>query len=254
MRKQRYIFRKREMLKQKLEVLTRLKKAVQLEEAGKVEEGKIIREEALRLLDDIIQELEDKITPPKEREIDRSVFPQSGEILAEGERTSLRVLQEAEKEKHLAVLLAYSPVKGTPEQEKTEAALWEDACGEAAFVCSIYDRNSGEYLGYCAIKDLTRRDLKLAIEFLPEACHKGYGTEALRIFVDTLHKLTGEKAFRARADGISEFAIHGEEIEKFQEENKDLITDEIRAVAAELCMEAEEILGYVLEYRLEMGE
>lgn len=109
MRKQRYIFRKREMLKQKLEVLTRLKKAVQLEEAGKVEEGKIIREEALRLLDDIIQELEDKITPPKEREIDRSVFPQSGEILAEGERTSLRVLQEAEKEKHLAVLLAYSP-------------------------------------------------------------------------------------------------------------------------------------------------
>ena len=33
---------------------------------------------------------------------------------------------------------------------------------------------------------------------------------------------------------------------------KDMITDEIREVAVEFCMEAEEMLGYVLEYRFDV--
>ena len=31
-----------------------------------------------------------------------------------------------------------------------------------------------------------------------------------------------------------------------------MITDEIREVAEEFCMEAEDLLGYVLEYRFDM--
>lgn len=53
----------------------------------------------------------------------------------------------------------------------------------------------------------------------------------------------------ATPNGISEFMLHGEEIERFQQEHKDMITDKIREVAEEFCMEAEDILGYVLEYR-----
>ncbi len=46
--------------------------------------------------------------------------------------------------------------------------------------------------------------------------------------------------------------LRGEEIEKFQEAHKDMITDEIRAVAAEFCIDAEDIFGYVLEYRFDV--
>ena len=60
------------------------------------------------------------------------------------------------------------------------------------------------------------------------------------------------KKLGATPNGISEFLLHGEEIEKFKEEYKDMITDEIRAVAAEFCMDAEDILGYVLEYRFDV--
>ena len=118
---------------------------------------------------------------------------------------------------------------------------------------------------------MVQGDWELAIELKPEACHKGYGTEALTLLMQEMNRLTGKRFFRARVeidnhasqrlmkklggipDGISEFLIHGEEIEEFQAEHKELITDEIRAVAEEFCMEAEEILGYVLEYRFDMG-
>ena len=138
------------------------------------------------------------------------------------------------------------------------------------FVCSIYDKESGEYVGYCSIKSLVKDDWELAIELKPNDCHKGYGTEALILLMQAMHRFAGRRYYRARVEidnhasqglmkklgatpnGISEFLLHGEEIERFQKENKDLITDEIRAVAAEFCMDAEEILGYVLEYRLDV--
>ena len=110
----------------------------------------------------------------------------------------------------------------------------------------------------------------MAIELKTEACHKGYGTEAVRLLMQALYRLAGRRYFRVRVEidnhasqglmkklgavpnGISEFLLHGEELEKFQEEYKDMITDEIREVAAEFCMEAEEMLGYVLEYRFDV--
>ena len=92
------------------------------------------------------------------------------------------------------------------------------------------------------------------------------GTEALPLLAQVMHRLTGRRYLRARVDidnhalqglmkklgatpnGISEFLFHGKETEKFQEENMENITDEIREVAAEFCMDAKDILGYVLEY------
>lgn len=120
------------------------------------------------------------------------------------------------------------------------------------------------------VKSLVKNDWELAIELEPNACHKGYGTEALPLLMQALHRLTGRRFFSARVEidnhdsqglmkklgatpnGISELLLQGEEIEKFQEEYKDMITDEIREVAVEFCMDAEDILGYVLEYRFDV--
>ena len=110
---------------------------------------------------------------------------------------------------------------------------------------------------------------ELAIELKPEECHKGYGTEALKMLIQTMYRLTGKRFYSARVEvdnhasqglmrklgatpnGVREFLLYGDAIEKFQEENKDSITEEIREVAAEFCMEAEDILGYVLDYRFD---
>jgi hypothetical protein len=45
--------------------------------------------------------------------------------------------------------------------------------------------------------------------------------------------------------------IHGEELERYQEENKDLITDKLVEVAEEFCVEPIDLIGHVLEYRIE---
>lgn len=140
-----------------------------------------------------------------------------------------------------------------------------------SFVCSIYDQATGNYLGYCSIKDLRKQDWELAIELKSEWCHRGYGTEAVSLFLRKLGVLTGNRFFRVRVDidnyasqalmkklgaypnGISEFLLKGEELEKFREKNKAMIDDKIRAVAEEFCMNPEDILGYVLEYRIDIS-
>lgn len=75
------------------------------------------------------------------------------------------------------------------------------------------------------------------MELLPEECHKGYGTEALKMFMDAVHKITGRRFFRARVavdnhasqglvrklgatpNGISEYLLRGEEIKKLDGKN-----------------------------------
>ena len=117
---------------------------------------------------------------------------------------------------------------------------------------------------------MIKDDWELAIELFPEVCHKGYGTEALFLLMQVLHRLTGRRYYHTKVEidnyasqglmkklgaipnGISEFLLQGEAIEKFQEDYKHMITDEIRSVANEFCMEAEDILGYVLEYRFDV--
>ena len=37
-----------------------------------------------------------------------------------------------------------------------------------SFVCSIYDKKSRDYVGYCSVKSLVKDDWELAIELLPD--------------------------------------------------------------------------------------
>jgi hypothetical protein len=47
--------------------------------------------------------------------------------------------------------------------------------------------------------------------------------------------------------------IHGEELERYQEENKNLITDRLIEVAEDFCCDPIDLIGHVLEYRIEWG-
>lgn len=46
--------------------------------------------------------------------------------------------------------------------------------------------------------------------------------------------------------------LYGKDLDQFRRENTDMLDDKLQAVAEEFCMDAEDILGYVLEYRLEI--
>lgn len=252
------------------EIMRRLETAIKLREQGKDVEGDKVVNDMKDWLKELKQQMEKALEPETPPVIERSDLPQNGEMVVVGNKVILGVLREDEKEMYLAVSTEYSYLKGVYKDEKLREGVWNDFLSDSTFVCSIYDKVSGEYVGYCSIKNLVKNDWELAIELMPDACHKGYGTEALSLLMQVLHRLTGRRYFRARVEienhasqglmkklgatpnGISEFLLHGEEIEKFQEENKGMITDEIRAVAAEFGMDAEDILGYVLEYRFDV--
>lgn len=44
--------------------------------------------------------------------------------------------------------------------------------------------------------------------------------------------------------------IHGEDLRKFQEENKDLIDDKLRKLAKEFHVAPIDLIGHVLEFRI----
>jgi len=250
-------------------VLAQLEHAIELKDQGKDDEADKVVNDLKAWLDDSIQQLEN-CTKEDEIEIERAMLPKYGEIIAEGDRIRLGVVREDEKEKYLAVSYEYSFMKSAFKDKKFLENLWDEFLSETAFVCSIYEKESGRYVGYCSVKSLRKDDWELAIELIPSECHKGYGSEALTLLMRTLHELTGKRFFCARVeldnhpsqglmkkigghpDGVSEFLLHGEDIDKFREEYKDQITDEIRAVAEDFCMDAEDMLGYVLRYRFDM--
>lgn len=252
------------------EVIKCLESAIELKDQGKDAEGDAVMNDTKDWLDGIIKGIENNMGQEEPPVIERSSLPQAGEVVAEGDKIILGVLREDEREKYLAVSYEYSYTKSAFNDERFVEMTWKEFLSDSSFVCSIYEKESGEYVGYCSIKNLSKGDWELAIELKPEECHKGYGTEALPLLMQALHKLTGRRYYRARVEidnhasqglmkklgatpnGISEFLLHGEEIGKFQEENKDNITDEIKVVAAEFCMDAEDILGYVLEYRFDV--
>lgn len=252
------------------EAIKRLEAAIELKDQGKEAEGDKVVNDMKDWLDGLIEELEKKQGPEEQPIIERSSLPQFGEVIATGDKVILGVIKVEEKEKYLSVNSEYSCMKKAFEDEKFREETWKDFVSDNSFVCSIYDKKSRDYVGYCSVKSLVKDDWELAIELLPDACHKGYGTEALPLLMQALHELTGRRYYRARVEidnhasqglmkklgatpnGISEFMLHGEEIEKFKEEYKNMITDEIRAVVAEFCMDAEDILGYVLEYRFDV--
>lgn len=224
---------------------------------------------------DLITELEDSIKTEKpvntitaKRMVNR--LPKRGELFAENSKIRLSVISEVEKDNYINVSYECSAVKGAFRNTDYVKYLWEEFLDKNAFVCSIYDRETDEYIGYCSIKDLRQDYLELAIEEKKAYRNQGYGTRAIHLFTTKLTELLGERFYRVRIDmdnyasqklfkkvgaypnGISEFLLKGKELEKFQEENIGMIDEKMRNVAEEFCMDAEDMLGCVLEYLIDM--
>ncbi len=107
------------------------------------------------------------------------------------------------------------------------------------------------------------------MELLGKYRYQGYGYHALVAMLNALTALTERKIYRSRVDsdkyasqnlmkklgakpnGISEMFIHGEELQKFQQENSNLIDDKLRALANEFNVAPIDLIGHVLEFRID---
>lgn len=126
------------------------------------------------------------------------MIPASGKVFAENEKVRLCVVKESEKQDYIALSYTYSCMKSAFKDEEFLEDLWNGFLNGKSFTCTVYDQKTGDYVGYCAIKDIEKPDWELAIELKPEWCHKGYGTEVVSLFLKRLAKVTGKRFFRAR--------------------------------------------------------
>lgn len=241
-----------------------LEKADELLKQGKNEEFKMV-------INSYKKNLMCTMNHKKESEVsfDRNMLPESGECVGDTDLIKLFVINEKEKSEYMALSYEYAASKSAFKDEEYIKDLWNGFIGEQVFTCSVYDKKE-HFIGYCSIKDLSKKEWEIAIELLPEWCHKGYGTAAILLFLKKLKEFTGVRFIRVRVDidnyasqnlmkkigaypnGISEFLLHGKVLAKFQSENEKYIDDKITAVAKEFCMEPIDILGHVLEYRIDM--
>jgi RimJ/RimL family protein N-acetyltransferase len=211
----------------------------------------------------------DDLQLKKHKVFERSMLPDEGFVLGENDKVVLCAIAEQDYENYMAVSFENSSMKSAFKYDEFKRELWDSFMEENAANYSIFEKQTGIYIGYCGIKDLSKDRWEIAIELLKEFQGKSYGYHALVVMLDSLVRLTGKEVYRSRVDadnfasqglmkkigaqpdGISEMFLHGEELKNFQEENKDLITDKLIEVAKEFCVEPINLIGQVLEYRIE---
>lgn len=199
----------------------------------------------------------------QEIKVNRSIF-------VETDRLILRMIQEADKEKYITLSYENSIMKSFFKDEQFIDDLWSTFMQDNSFVCSIFDKKIYEFIGYCSIKDMQKEVWEIAIEIKTDYHHMGYGTEALGAFLRKLSDSTHQHFFIARINydnvvsqglmrkigahpiRVHEFLLHGEELEKFREENKNSIDWNTQRLAAEFGVEPNDVLGGILEYGIEM--
>lgn len=252
-----------------MNILEQLDKAQEAHKVGDEETSQNIYNSLISNLREEADSIKAKISNTEKLvEIKRIANP--GEIFASDESIVLKMICEKEKEDYINVSYECSYMQSSFKEEEFKNDLWKGFIAEYAHVCSIYSKNQGNFIGYCSIKDMREKDWEIAIELLPKYHRQEYGTAALSLLLKGMYEKTHHRFFRARIDidnfasqglfrkvgaypdGISEFLLHGEALERFQQENKDAIDDHIRKTAEEFVVDPEDLLGHVLEYRIDM--
>ena len=201
----------------------------------------------------------------------RHSLPLPGELFAENDKVYLRMICESDYEKIMEVSCECSKVKSAFEIESFKKILWKSFIEEYAIVVSVIDKITNEFVGYCSIKDIREKEWEIAIEEMAKYHRQGFGYNALSLFTNKLTELTGRKTYRVRIfidnkasqllfkklgaipNGISEFLLSGEVLSDFQKDNKDLIDEDIIRIADEFNVVPEQLIGHVLEYKLNVS-
>ncbi|MCM1498511.1 MAG: GNAT family N-acetyltransferase [Clostridium sp.] len=251
------------------DMLKQLEKAIALKEEGLQIESDAVIDMLSDELHNIVSQYDDSTGNKDNMDFDKSILPQKGMILAEDEKVILKAISDEDYSDYMKVSYECSVMKRAFKEDTFKKDLWESFLEDTTANYSIFDKVTGEYAGYCGIKNLKAENWELAMELLGKYRHQGYGYHALVAMLNALTALTGRNIYRSRVDsdnyasqnlmkklgakpnGISEMFIHGEELQKFQEENSNLIDNKLRALANEFEVEPIDLIGHVLEFRID---
>lgn len=215
-----------------------------------------------------ITSVEEERQREEKREFDKGLLPDKGYELARNNRVILKAISESEHDSYIQVSYECATLKGFYKNENFVQDLWSDFISEKAANYSIYDLQSGNYIGYCGIKDIYAGVWEIVIEIMQQYQHKGYGYSALSLMLKSLGKITGIHEYKSYvevdnyasqalmkkigglADGIKEMFFHGDDLRLLQDEYEPKIDDNLRAVAYEFGVEPKTLIGCVSKYAI----
>lgn len=234
----------------------------------------ISKEEILRIIEAKEKELLEEINYLEKKEAallggvyDLSLFGKN--ILCENSDIILRKAIEGDKDPYYQLKKEYAYMKYAFKKSEFKDELWQEYLSEESLYYTIAKKEDNNFIGYCGVKNLNRKVWEIAIEIKRDYCHQGYGYSALKMYLETVAKLSGRHEFASRVDadniasqnlmeklgfqphGLSEFLLHKEEDKlAAEEEYKDELDARYMALAKKFKVEPKKLLSHVLEYRI----
>lgn len=250
------------------EILEGLKEIEKIEQGDK-KEGAAERFCSLfSALEEELHFAEEEVLEERNPAFDESILPREGELLVEGESLCLLGIAEEDREDYMEVEYDTSFFKAAFSDRRFLKNIWNSFHHRNRSYYSIFSHN-GLFLGYCGIRNLQASPWELCISLKKQYQGRGIGTESLRLLMKALKRRTGESVYRGRVDadneasigmmrklgarpnGISESFLHGERLKCYQKQSTYLIDERLRELAEEFAVPAEELLGHLLEFRIE---
>lgn len=201
---------------------------------------------------------------------DLSLFDEN--ILCEDSDIILRKAINDDREAYYQLKKEYAYMKSAFVKPEFKDELWQEYLYGENLYYTIAGKESGIFIGYCGVKNLNRKIWEIAIEIRSDYCHQGYGYSALKMYLETVAKISGRYEFASRVDtdniasqnlmeklgfqpyGLSEFLLYREEDKLEAEEYKDKLDDRYMALAEKFNVKPEKLLSHVLEYRIVFPE
>lgn len=233
------------------------------------------KDEAMKMLEKRIAEYEQKISELSSKESkglnerSYSEFWDNTQTVYSDDKIVLRKPTECDRLQFLKLKEIYSATPNLFSDPKMRSMFWNEHTGAKEIMCTIANRQTDEYIGYCGIKDVNDDIWEIAVELFEEYHGKGIGTLSVSRLLDTVSYRCGKNDFRVRIDpfniasqalfeklgakpnGISEFGVHDAELlRQCEEENLSLIDEQLEATAQKFHVEARKLLSHVLEYKL----
>ncbi|MGN0711906.1 MAG: GNAT family N-acetyltransferase [Anaerovoracaceae bacterium] len=196
-----------------------------------------------------------------ERERQRAIFAEKQDVL-------LCSLREEDRKDYIRLKKENAITPRAYEMKGFEDLLWEDMKNEKAFYTTIRRKSDDRYMGYCGIKNTQKEEWELGIEMLKEFQNYGYASQSLRLFMETVAKITGIFSFKALVageniasqrmceklggvpSGIAEYLLHDQKyMEEYERENAGKVTEQIKEAAYKFGVAPEKLLTHVLVYR-----
>ncbi len=147
--------------------------------------------------------------------------------------------------------------------------LFDNLLKPESFYCTIRERKTFRFCGYCGIKDIRVSKPELAIELIKSMQHKGIGTHAMKLLLQAHVPQNNFEYYRCVVatdnsssqhlcekiggvpNGIVALVLKDPKLQEiFEENNLDMIDDQLRLVADKFKVEPRKLLSHFLEYKI----